>query len=73
MVALKMGLQVTFDDPQMNAEMDRLRGERQENRERVKAVTGRWAKEKTSANKQEQQLEIKPPQSERKISKDYER
>jgi Large polyvalent protein-associated domain 7 len=73
MAALKMGLQVTFDDPRMNAELERLRGERQENRERGKAVTGRWVKEKTSEKRQEKELEIKPPQPEKKSSRDYER
>jgi hypothetical protein len=75
MTALKMSLQVTFDDPRMNAELEQLRGQRQENRERGKAVTGRWAKEneKTAEKQKEPELEIKPPQSERKKSKDYER
>ena len=71
MAALKMGLQVTFDDPRMNAELERLRGERQENRERGKSVTGRWAKEKAPERQQEQ--EIKVPQPERKKDRDYER
>ncbi len=68
MGALKMGLQVTFDDPRMNAELERLRGERQENREPGKAITGRWAKEKTPERQPEAELEIKPPQPERKKS-----
>jgi len=72
--ALKIGLQVTFDDPRMNVELERLRGERQENRERGKAVTGRWAKEKTPETRpQEPELEIKPQQPENKSSRDYER
>ena len=75
MAALKMGLQVTFDDPRMNAELEQLRGQRQENRERGKAVTGRWAKEKekTAERQKEPDLEIKPPQPERKKDRDYER
>ncbi len=71
MAALKMGLQVKFDDPRMNAELERLRGERQENRERGKAVTGRWAKEKAPEKQQEPELEIKVPQPERNKSRDY--
>lgn len=75
MAALKMGLQVTFDDPRMNSELERLRGERQENRERGKAVTGRWGKEKekTAERQKEPELEIQPPQRKRKKTRDYER
>ena len=69
-----MGLQVTFDDPRMNAELEQLRCQRQENRERGKAVTGRWAKEKTAEKQKESDLEIKPPQPEKKKKdRDYER
>ena len=73
MTALKMSLQVTFDDPKMNSELKQLRGAREENRERGKAVTGRWAKEKTAEKQEESDLEIKPPQPEKKKDRDYER
>ena len=73
MAALKMGLQVQFNDPNMNTELDRLRGEKQENRERGKAVTGRWTKERTAEQQREPDLEIKTPKPERKKDRDYER
>jgi len=73
MAALKMGLQVQFNDPNMNAELDRLRVEKQENRARGKAVMGRWTKERTAEQQREPDLEIKPPQPERKKDRDYER